>query len=212
MGDAMAFKNLIWCLVALMLLGCNASGPKKALDEMAKSLEDKNPQAFLAHFDMKTYANNELKNLTGSDETLSILNSLGETWGLGSLDGMLDNFIDMGRLVEQRYKRGVASGSLSVQCAKADTPDCPWVAASLRKAKIITIGKTGAIAEITTPVGITSWLAMREQSGKWVIVANTPLESIARKLAGEQKNGEMNLPDLWSDEKDKALNKTQAPI
>lgn len=168
----------------LVFLGaCTTSGPQQTLDEMAQAMERNNPSGFLAQIDMKTYASNYLKSLTIDDSALSSLNALGNALGLGNLDNFLDNIVDMqGRLTRQ-FETGVSSGELMAQCRVADTPDCPWVPQALRDAQIIELDQNAAIAKITTPARLTSWLALRKTGEKWLVVGHAVLESRAREFA-----------------------------
>ncbi len=79
--------------------------------------------------------------------------------------------------------QGVATGQMMAQCRTSITPDCPWVPQSLKAAKIIEVGPDAAIASVTTPANITSWLSLRKEGNAWKIVGRAPLENLARRYA-----------------------------
>lgn len=185
-GMACWMEKYMWkCVFCLLffLAGCTASGPQKALDEMASAMENNNPAAFMYHLNMKEFAANYTADLANTDDALGALNSLGNLFGIGNLDEFIGSIINFQSQLEQRFERGVASGELMIQCRKSETPDCPWVPQSLRDAKIIEIDQNAAIAKITTPAKLTSWLAMRKFGEQWKVVGNAVLESTARKYA-----------------------------
>ena len=175
--------SLLACLLALCA-ACESSGPKGALDKMADALDDNAPSAFLGVMDMQAYASNQIKNLTQSTGVLNSLNALGNAFGFGGVvEELLGNIVDMKASLEQEFERGVASGELMAKCRTSETPDCPWVPQSLRNAEIVEIGQDAAIAKVTTPARLTSWLALRRTNGKWQVVGQAVLESVARAYA-----------------------------
>lgn len=167
----------------LLLLACGRSGPAQLLENLAQSMENNNPQAFLSQIDMSVYSANQLKAMTSGDDALGILNSVGRMLGLGNIDSLIGNMVDIRSRIEDHFMRGVASGELMAQCRVATTPDCPWVPKSLRDAQVVEIGPDAAIAKVTTPARLTSWLAMRRINGQWLLVGQAVLEAQARKLA-----------------------------
>lgn len=154
-----------------------------ALDKIARALEDKNPAQFLTEINMQAYASNYLKELTNSDLALNSLNELGNFLGLGTLDNLIDSVIDVQARIRKEFEMGVASGELMAQCKTASTPDCPWYPASLRNAQIVELGSGAAIAKITTPAQITSWLSLCKYGENWQIVGRAVLEKTAADLA-----------------------------
>ena len=68
-------------------------------------------------------------------------------------------------------------------CRKAERPDCPWVPESLRNAKVVELGPDAAVASVTTPAGMTSWLALRKQGETWRVVGRAVMENMARAFA-----------------------------
>lgn len=175
-------KYIAACAMAL-LLACTASGPKKALDDIAKSMEDNNSQAFLAQIDMPAYAANFVKSMTANNEALNSLNVFGQMLGLGNIDQLIDSVVDVRARLADEFNRGVASGELMAQCRDATTPDCPWVPQSLRQAEVKELGQDAAIAKVTTPARLTCWLALRKNNGKWQIVGRAVLEDEAAAMA-----------------------------
>lgn len=180
-------KILTLGLGIICLIACTASGPQKALDNMADAMEKNMPSQFLAHIDMPAYANNYVKNLTGKDGVLNPLNELSNMFGLGNIDNLINSFVDIQNKFKQDFERGVSSGELMAQCRQATTPDCPWVPQSLRDAQIIKINDKAAIAKVTTPSKLTSWLALQEKDNKWLVVGHAVMEANAREEALAQE-------------------------
>lgn len=176
-------KKYIALGAVLFLLACTASGPKKALDEMAKAMDDNNSQAFLAHIDMDAYSANFLTSMTQNNEALNSINAFGKMLGLGNLDQLLNSIVDVKGSLVDRFNRGVASGELMAQCRASTTPDCPWVPQSLRDAQVKEVGADAAIAKVTTPAQLTCWLALHKFGDKWLVVGMAVLEDDARALA-----------------------------
>lgn len=183
-------KRVLAIAAALLLLACTASGPQKALNDLAEAMEKNNSQAFLAGIDMNDYAANYIRSMTDGSEAVNTLNTLGKMFGLGNLNELIGNFdelfgniVDMRKRISGQFNRGVASGELMAQCRQADTPDCPWVPQSLRNARIVEIGQNAAIAQVTTPARLTSWLALRNIDGKWLVVGQAVMEATAREFA-----------------------------
>ena len=63
----------------------------------------------------------------------------------------------------------------------------PLVLQSLKAAKIIEVGPDAAIASVTTPANITSWLSPRKEGNAWKIVGRAPLENLARRYASPRE-------------------------
>lgn len=176
-------RKYILILAFFLLSACMATGPQKTLDELATALDKNNPAAFLALIDMPAFANNHIRNMTTNDDALSSLNALGQMFGLGNLDDLIGNVVDMQKRLSDQFTRGVSSGELLADCRQATTPTCPWVPQSLRDATIIELGPDAAIAKVTTPARLTSWLALRKISDKWLVVGQAVLEATARTYA-----------------------------
>lgn len=185
-------KNFALCAIALLfcLSACVSSGPQAALDKMAKAMNDNNVSQFMAGIDLSAYTENYLKNLTSSDMTLSSLNELGNMLGIGGIDQLIGNLVDAKARIMNEFERGVASGELMAQCATSITPDCPWYPESLRNAHIVELGTNAAIARITTPARITSWLALQRRGEEWQIVGRAVLEKEAREMAEKAAPGQ----------------------
>lgn len=176
------FRHFMF-LTIFTMVACTSNGPQQALDKMAKALENFDSTAFLAQMDMTAYASNKLKNITENDQTLNSLNTIGDMLGLGNLDELINNVVDFKGRLTQNFERGVASGQIMAECRTSDTPDCPWVPQSLRDAKIVELNKDAAIARITTPAQLTSWLALRKINDKWQVVGQAVMENRARAYA-----------------------------
>lgn len=169
--------------MVFFLAACEASGPQKTLDEMASALENNNPSLFLSQVEMGDYAKNYVKNYTRDDLALNSINQFSNMLGLGGIDSLINSIVDIKSSLANQFERGVASGEMIAQCATATTPDCPWVPQSLRDARIIQVGEGAAIAKITTPARLTSWLALRQFGKNWLVVGHAVLEANARECA-----------------------------
>lgn len=173
-------------LLAAILLACSTDGPRKVLDNAAKAMENNNPGEFLTNIDLKAYTANYLTMRTTGGPVLDMLNDLGNAIGLGSIDNLINNFVDVEADLREDFTMGVSTGELMAHCRSAETPNCPWVPQSLRNAAVTEISQDAAIAKVTTPAQLTSWLALHKSNGKWLIVAVAPLESQARKFSMQQ--------------------------
>lgn len=183
-------KKYLLILPAALLAACMATGPQKALDELATAMENNQGQAFLAHIDMPAFATNYIKNMTQDDDTLSSLNALGQMFGLGNVNELIGSVFDMQKHLADKLNRGVSSGELMAECSQATTPDCPWVPRSLREATVVELGPGAAIAKVTTPARLTSWLALRKVGDKWLVVGQAVLETTARTYATAPASGD----------------------
>ena len=170
-------------ILAALVAACVASGPQKALNGMAEALKKNDGAAFLAAMDMKSFANNEMKNLAKEEAPLGLLDSLGRSLGIGGMDEILGSIVDMEARLHNQFNRGVSTGELMAQCREAETPNCPWVPESLNNAKITEIGSDAGLAQVTTPARMTSWLALRKVGEKWLVVGQAVMESTAREYA-----------------------------
>lgn len=178
------FPRALALASALLLAACmSASGPQKALDSLAKALDDNDSAAFLAGLELPAYAENHIRNMAADDPALRALDSLGRLFRLGGVDQLLAGALDMQAQLEADFTRGVSTGELMARCRVAETPDCPWVPKALREAKIIELDAKAAIAKITTPARLTSWLALRKIGERWLVVGRAALEQTARKYA-----------------------------
>ena len=178
------FRACLAVVPSLLLAAClSASGPEKALDTLADALDANDSAAFLSGVDMGAFAENHIRNMTADAPALGSLDALGNLLGLGSVDRLLDDLLDMRGRLETEFRRGVSSGARMARCRTAETPDCPWVPLSLREAKIVEVGADAAIARVTTPARLTSWLALRKVGGRWLVVGQAVMEETARSYA-----------------------------
>ena len=179
-------RGLLLPLVLLLggfVAACVTSGPQKALNDVADALSKNDGTAFLAQLDMKPFAANQIKSMTREDQALSALDSMGRMLGLGGMEDLLGSVVDMQARLQKEYMRGVSTGELVAQCTKASTPDCPWVPESLKNAKVTELGPDAAVAQVSTPAHMTSWLALRKKGEKWLVVGQAVMESTAREYA-----------------------------
>lgn len=185
---ARILRPLLVLALALALAACR-DGAEKALEQTAKALEEHDSAAFLAQVDMTAMAANELSNLEESNGIIQGLDVLGNILGLGSRVGdVLRESVDMENRLTRSFRRTVGSGELVNQCRRAQTPDCPWVPESLRAAQVKKLDEQAAIARVTTPAGLTSWIALRRQGEAWRVVGKAVLEETAAAYArGEEK-------------------------
>ena len=121
--------------------------------------------------------------MTNENEALNMLDSLGQDLGLGGMDQLLGSALNMEDKLRKSLTRGVSTGELMAHCRKAERPDCPWVPESLRNAKVVELGPEAAVASVTTPAGMTSWLALWKQGENWRVVGRAVMENMARAFA-----------------------------
>lgn len=165
------------------LMSCAQSGPRETLDLMAKALEENNPQGFMTQIDMPLFTENYIKNFTTNDSALNSLSALGDMLGLGSLDSLIGSIVDFRAHLQRNFNRGIITGELMAQCKTAITPDCPWYPSSLREAKIVELGGGAAIAGVTTPARLSSWIALAKMEKGWRVVGAAAMENEARSMA-----------------------------
>ena len=178
-------RSLLLASLALtcgLLASCLSSGPEKPLGAMADAMEKNDSAAFLAQMDMPLFAANEARNMTNENEALNMLDSLGQDLGLGGMDQLLGSALNMEDKLRKSLTRGVSTGELMAHCRKAERPDCPWVPESLRNAKVVELGPDAAVASVTTPAGMTSWLALRKQGETWRVVVISVTEGDDKPL------------------------------
>lgn len=189
-------KKYILSGLVFLLLACTVSGPQKALNNIATALEDNNPQVFLEQFDMQAYASNSIRNITGGSDIANAISSFTQSLGLGNLDSLLGSVVDMKARLTDQFTMGVSSGEMMADCRTSTTPDCPWVPDSLRGAQIVEIAGDAAIAKITTPARITSWIALHKYGEKWLVVGQAVLEKDARNYAMAGKTSQPAKPSV----------------
>lgn len=177
---------LMFMLTGSLLAGCLSSGPEKPLQEMATALAKKDESLFLAQMNVNSYAVSQIINRTQGDTALRALDSMGRMLGLGGMEDLLGSVMDMESKLREEYMRGVSTGELMLQCRNTATPDCPWVPESLQAAKVKELTPTTAVAQVTTPANITSWLALAKKGEQWLVVGQAPLEAQAAQYAAEQ--------------------------
>jgi hypothetical protein len=181
MRDAM--KAFLSAACILMLAGCIGSGPGKTLHEAASSLERKDSAAFLAKLDAGRYAAAYMDNLTQGNPALKALDStVGKLFGVGVAD-MLNSLARVEEQLVDDFRTRVATGELVNECSRAASTDCPWVPASLRGAKIKELGPDAAVAHVTVPGNIATWIAMSKTGEEWKIVGLSPREEFAARYA-----------------------------
>ncbi|MBR4741473.1 MAG: hypothetical protein IK079_01050 [Desulfovibrio sp.] len=174
-------------LLALFLFGCEIGSPsaKKVLLEAAKALDVNDAQAFLTCFDLKACATNEIKNLTEKNAALSTLDQMGRTLGIGGMEDIIGNVFDMERNLRQNFMRKVSTGVLAKECSKSEISGCPWVSNALRQAEVKEDKrfKDCAVARVTTPTKLTTWLALAKFGKEWRIVGWAEMQDLAEKFA-----------------------------
>lgn len=184
-NDRRSLFLLLLMLTAVLLASCLSAGPEKPLKAMADAMGKNDSAAFLAQMDMPRFAANEARNMTSENEALSMLDSLGQDLGLGGMDQLLGSALNMEDKLRKSLTRGVSTGELMAHCRKAERPDCPWVPESLRNARVVELGPDAAVAAVTTPAGMTSWLALQKQGENWRVVGRAVMEDTARAFARE---------------------------
>lgn len=182
-------KKLAICALAMLglLAACEAerTQPQLLLDRAAAALENKDATKFMECLDVRAYAANQVKNLANNDNVLSSLDKLGNSLGIGGLNQIIGSLLDVTGNIRHEMSEGVATGQIMAQCRSATTPDCPWFPQSLKEARVVELGPDAAIAQVTTPANITSWLSLRKVGNTWQIVGRAPLEARARTYATE---------------------------
>lgn len=176
-------RKMLIAAALMFLMACTESGPRETLDLLAKAMEENNSEAFLAQIDMPVYTENYIKNFTNNDTALNSLNSIGDLLGIGSLDSLIGSIVDFRAHIDRNFQRGITTGELMAQCKVATTPDCPWYPASLCDAKVVEVGPNAAIACVTTPARLTSWLALAKNGEKWQVVGTAAMENDAKAMA-----------------------------
>jgi len=197
---ALAMAALL-CLT-FALAGCQ-NGAGKALEQAGTALKNKDSGAFVAQFDMQAYAAHEFANLKQSNQLLSGLDSMGKMLGLGSqVNDLIKSIMDLQGRYTDTFTRTVATGELQEQCSRAKTPDCPWVPEALANAEVRELSETAAVAKVTTPANMTSWIALRKHNDQWKIVGKAVLQDTAEKFANdaapmpqENKDTKLNIPE-----------------
>ncbi len=169
--------------LCLALTGCLSSGAEKPLKEMATSLTERDATQFLMQMDIKRFSAAEVQALTQDNKPLQALDSVGKFLGLGGMDDLLGSVVDMEKQNVEYFTRGVSTGELINKCTRAQKPNCPWVPESLLKAKVKEISDSAAVAQVTTPAGMTSWLALAKLGDTWKVVGHAVLEKEATALA-----------------------------
>ncbi len=180
-------KKLIILFFVTMLCACSESGPQKTLNDMAKALEKKDPNQFLNQIDMPHFAAAQINNMTRTSEPLRALDAVGRMLGLGGMEHLIGAVRDMQAKETERFTRGVGTGELMLMCKEAKTPDCPWVPSALQDAKVFEVSDVAAVAQITTPTNISSWLALTKTGDVWKVVGQSPLKSDAENFAQGKK-------------------------
>lgn len=176
-------KKAAVCALVFALAACSNNPPQSALDEMANALETHNSSKFLSRVDMSLYTANFVANMTENDQALKALNSLSGMLGLGSLDNLLAGLMNYQNQLQERFERGVANGELAAQCGESIEAGCPWTPDALRKARVTLVDDDAAVAAVTSPRGIISWLALRKENDVWKVVGLAFGESEARIFA-----------------------------
>lgn len=178
-------KLFVAVLCSFILAACMTTGPQKTLNTLADALEKKDAGLFLANLDSKLYATNEIRTRTAQSSGLSALDSMGRQLGLGGMEDLLGAVVDTENEVRQHFTRGVNTGELEAQCRARTAADCPWVAGALRSAEVKNINENAAVARVTTPAGITSWLALHKRGETWLVVGKAPEEALAARHAAD---------------------------
>ena len=178
-----AMNGLLSAACALLLAGCIGSGPGKALHAVASSLERKDSTAFLARMDTKRYTAAYMDNFTQGNPALKALDSAaGRLFGMGVAD-MVNSVASVEEQLVTDFKKRVSTGELVNECFHAASTACPWVPTALRGAKIKELGPDAAVAHVTVPGNIATWIAMTQIEGEWKIVGLSPQEEFAARYA-----------------------------
>ncbi len=170
-------------LVALLLVACTGSEAENPLTNMAKALENKDPTLFLEQIDMSRYATSQINNQTNASKPLQALDAVGKMLGLGGMADLFGAVGDMKRNENERFTSGVSTGELELMCKESKKSNCPWVASSLQSAKVEEISETAAVARVTTPTNISTWVALSKIKDSWKVVGISELKDVAISYA-----------------------------
>lgn len=184
--------GLILCLG--LLAACQSSGPSRALSAMARALQQNDSATFMAHIDVQSLAASEVRNLTGNSQVIGALDSIGRMLGFGNVGDLVGQMVDVPGRISRQLEYGVSTGELMARCRRDTEPGCPWAPESLEKGQVTEVGKGAAIARVTSPTGITTWLALALKGKVWQVVGLAPLESQARACALGQEPGASQPP------------------
>ncbi|MBQ7457248.1 MAG: hypothetical protein IJS54_06570 [Desulfovibrio sp.] len=186
--------NGVRCLCVLCVLvwvgiaGCTqGQSAKDCLMVCAKALEDNDAQGFLNQFDLKACALSQIKNMTDSNDALHTLDRLGRTLGIGGMEDLLGNVLDVEHSIKQQFVKKVSTGALVQECSRSEKTGCPWVPTALRNADIRTLSKQAVVARIVSPTKMTTWLAIQKQGEKWRITGWAALEDVAGQYATQTR-------------------------
>jgi hypothetical protein len=178
-----AMKVFLPAACVLLLAACIGSDPGKTLHAVASSLERKDSAAFLAHMDTKRYAAAFMDNLTQGNPALKALdNAAGKLFGVGVAD-VVNSMASVEEQLVGDFKKRVPTGELVNECSQAASTGCPWEPASLRSAKIKELVPDAAVAHVTVPGNVATWIALAKIGGEWKVVGLSPREEFATRYA-----------------------------
>ncbi len=187
-------KHILLLLTIFLLGGCLSSAPEAPLVKMAKALEERDAQLFLAQMDNTRFAENLLQSMTQSNEPMRALDSLGKMLGIGGMNTLLNSVVDVKSKNIDDFTHGVGSGELMHQCRQKQKSGCPWVPESLLNAVVREISPQAAIARVTTPVGMTTWLALAKEGEAWKVVGQSAVEAEAILYAKGKQEDKTSAP------------------
>ncbi len=176
------------------LTGCLSSGAEKPLTTMADALTERNSKQFLEQMDIKRFATSQVQALTQDSKPLNALDNMGKLLGLGGVNDLLGTVLDAEKNMTSYFTRHVSTGELINTCTRSQEPDCPWVPDALRDAKVKELSDVAAVAQVTTPAGVSSWLALAKVQDTWKVVGQAILENQAVSLALADASGVTDSP------------------
>ncbi len=135
----------------------------------------------------------QVQGLTKDNVPLAALDSLGKLFGVGGLTDMVGNIVDVKTSTIDYFNRGVSTGELLLECSKSQEPYCPWVPSALKKAQVKELSSTAAVAKVSTPAGMTSWIVLTKVDSAWKVSGQAVLENEAVTLA--LQNPTRNVPE-----------------
>ncbi len=184
-------KYLLLLLLTVVLSACTKDTAKTPLENLATALEKKDSELFIAQIDMTRYAKSLVDNMTSSSEPLKALDAVGKMLGLGGVSDLFGSVRDMKNKEIERFELTVGTGELELMCKESKKPKCPWVTSSLKNAKITEISEQAAIAMVTTPTNISTWIALSKIGENWKVVGISALKDVATSQA---ENKEVPMP------------------
>ncbi len=172
---------------------------------MAKAMETQDSKLFLEQIDMQRFALAQVQGITKENAPLNTLDNLGKMLGIGGISDLVGSVVDVETATTEYFNRGVSTGELILECTASQKPYCPWVPEALKKAIVKELSSKAAVAKVTTPAGMTSWIVLAKKNAAWKVAGQAVLENEATALALQE------LPEQTSNSGKKTQSKNTDP-